>query len=568
MKKNKLLFPIFIVIFAALLAGRTLLTSGYFKMHDDLQMMRQLEMEKCFLDLQIPCRWIPDMGYGFGFPLFNYYPPLPYLVGELFRVVGFSFVDTAKLVFLISFIFSVVAMYFFSKEFFGKVGGVLSSVFYIWAPYHAVDVYVRGAMNEAWAFIWFPLILLFGYKLITVHRSRFTILLALSWTGLFLSHNLMVLIFTPIFAIWCLFWLWRFKNLVSSIKYLVSSSLLTLGLTAFFTLPAILEQKYVQVDTLINGYYEYIAHFATLNQLFISRFWGYGASVWMENDGMPFQIGHVHWILSLIILIVLVVLFLRKKLNPKLHTTYYILLFFILVGWFAAFMAHSRSTFIWQLVPALKFVQFPWRFLTLVTFSFSFIVGSLVLLVPKKFIYLVVGILSIGLIIFNWNYFLPDGGKMGPLTDKEKFSGAAWDLQRTAGIFDYLPKTAKENPREGQSVLAEVIVGKGEITNPQEGTDWVKFLTTSNQPLTVRINIFDFPNWKAFVDEKEVETTIPETERWGRMYLTIPEGTHEVYLKLYNTPLRNVSNIISLTAWLGLLAYLVLQFKRGRRNRA
>ena len=548
MKKNKLLFPIFIVIFAALLAGRTLLTSGYFKMHDDLQMMRQLEMEKCFLDLQIPCRWIPDMGYGFGFPLFNYYPPLPYLVGELFRVVGFSFVDTAKLVFLISFIFSVVAMYFFSKEFFGKVGGVLSSVFYIWAPYHAVDVYVRGAMNEAWAFIWFPLILLFGYKLITVHRSRFTILLALSWTGLFLSHNLMVLIFTPIFVIWCLFWLWRFKNLVSSIKYLVSSSLLTLGLTAFFTLPAILEQKYVQVDTLINGYYEYIAHFATLNQLFISRFWGYGASVWMENDGMPFQIGHVHWILSLIILIVLVVLFLRKKLNPKLHTTYYILLFFILVGWFAAFMAHSRSTFIWQLVPALKFVQFPWRFLTLVTFSFSFIVGSLVLLVPKKFIYLVVGILSIGLIIFNWNYFLPDGGKMGPLTDKEKFSGAAWDLQRTAGIFDYLPKTAKENPREGQSVLAEVIVGKGEITNPQEGTDWVKFLTTSNQPLTVRINIFDFPNWKAFVDEKEVETTIPETERWGRMYLTIPEGTHEVYLKLYNTPLRNVSNIISLPA--------------------
>ncbi|MCX6705964.1 MAG: hypothetical protein NTV24_02555, partial [Candidatus Woesebacteria bacterium] len=378
MKKNKLLFPIFIVIFAALLAGRTLLTSGYFKMHDDLQMMRQLEMEKCFLDLQIPCRWIPDMGYGFGFPLFNYYPPLPYLVGELFRVVGFSFVDTAKLVFLISFIFSGITMYFFSKEFFGKVGGVLSSVFYIWAPYRAVDVYVRGAMNEAWAFIWFPVILLFSYKLLTVGqkpgraKAGLVILLSLSWVGLFLSHNLMVLIFTPIFAIWCLFWLWRFKKPVSSIKYLVSSSLLALGLTAFFTLPAILEQKYVQVDTLINGYYEYIAHFATLNQLFISRFWGYGPSVWMENDGMPFQVGHIHWILSLIILVVLVVLFLRKKLNPKLHTTYYILLFFILIGWFAAFMAHSRSTFIWQVIPALKFVQFPWRFLTLVTFSFSF----------------------------------------------------------------------------------------------------------------------------------------------------------------------------------------------------
>ena len=70
-------WPLIIILAFALLAGRTLLTPGYFIMHDDLQMMRQLEMEKCFLDRQIPCRWIPDMGYGFGFPLFNFYPPLP-----------------------------------------------------------------------------------------------------------------------------------------------------------------------------------------------------------------------------------------------------------------------------------------------------------------------------------------------------------------------------------------------------------------------------------------------------------------------------------------------------------
>ena len=572
MKKNKLLFPIFIVIFAALLAGRTLLTSGYFKMHDDLQMMRQLEMEKCFLDLQIPCRWISDMGYGFGFPLFNYYPPLPYLVGELFRVVGFSFVDTAKLVFLISFIFSGITMYFFSKEFFGKVGGVLSSVFYIWAPYRAVDVYVRGAMNEAWAFIWFPVILLFSYKLLTVGqkpgraKAGLVILLSLSWVGLFLSHNLMVLIFTPIFAIWCLFWLWRFKKPVSSIKYLVSSSLLALGLTAFFTLPAILEQKYVQVDTLINGYYEYIAHFATLNQLFISRFWGYGPSVWMENDGMPFQVGHIHWILSLVIGGWWLVTCFKKN-KSIIRNSSFIILFFIAVGWFAAFMAHSRSTFIWQVIPILKFVQFPWRFLTLVTFSFSFIVGSLVLLVPKKFIYLVVGILSIGLIIFNFNYFLPDGGKMGSLTDKEKFAGAAWDLQRTAGIFDYLPKGAVTAPKEPMRALSEVMRGEVSTDNLKVGTNKASFSAdVISNGATLRIGIFKFPNWKAYVDGKEVETYIPKEEMWGRMYIDVPKGEHEIVIKLLNTPLRNVSNIISLTVWLGLLGYLVLQFKRGRRN--
>ena len=117
-------WPLIIILASAILAGRTFLTPGYFNMHDDLQMMRQLEMEKCFLDGQIPCRWVPDMGYGFGFPLFNYYPPLPYLTGELFRLVGFSFVDTAKILFLLAFIASGITMYYLAKEFFGKWGGV------------------------------------------------------------------------------------------------------------------------------------------------------------------------------------------------------------------------------------------------------------------------------------------------------------------------------------------------------------------------------------------------------------------------------------------------------------
>ena len=561
-------WPIVIIVFTAILAGRTLLTSGYFRMHDDLQMMRQLEMEKCFLDLQIPCRWVPDMGYGFGFPLFNYYPPLPYLVGELFRLVSFSFVDTVKIVSLLSFIFSGISMYFFSKEFFGKVGGVLSSIFYIWAPYHAVDVYVRGAMNEAWAFIWFPVILLFSYKLLTAGqkpgraKAGLIISLALSWAGLLLSHNLMVLIFTPVFGVWILFFLIREKNWGKIIS-LVKSGLLALGLTAFFTLPAILEQKYVQVDTLINGYYEYIAHFATLNQLFFSRFWGYGPSIWMENDGMPFQIGHIHWILSLVVLIFVIYKFLKDK--KKTNVIYFVLLFFILVGWFTAFMAHSRSTFIWQMIPALKFVQFPWRFLTLVTFSFSFIAGSFVLFIPKKFIYWAVGILSVGLIVFNWNYFLPYEGKMGPLTDKEKFAGEAWNLQRTAGIFDYLPKTAKENPKGPQEGLAEIMEGEGEINNSTQKTNWAKFEITVDKEALVRINIFQYPNWKAFIDGKETKISIPDTEKWGRMYVTVSEGTHIVYLKLYNTPLRTVSNIVSLIVWIGLISFLLKKRKLNEK---
>ena len=567
------LWPVLIVIFAGILASRTLLfQKGYFNMHDDLQMMRQLEMEKCFLDFQIPCRWVPDMGYGYGFPLFNFYPPLPYLVGEIFRLLGLSFVVTAKLLFAVSIIGSGVGMYYLAKEFFGRWGGILSALFYIWAPYHAVDVYVRGAMNESWGLMFFPFIFLYGYKLITEKKSlnKWALGLALSYFGLFTSHNLMIMIFTPVFLIWCLIWL-NIKKVWNRIPRLIVAGVLSLGLSAFFTLPAVFENNLTWLKSQLVGYYDYTAHFVTLNQLLISRFWGYGPSVWMEYDGMPFPAGHIHWILSIVILVSTLIVFLRnKKTNHKLLI---IIFYFFSMGWFSAFLTHVRATPIYQIFPFLALIQFPWRFLTLETFAFSFLAGSMVLFFHKisvKRYKLYVSILGLGVILFNWFYFLPQNGKMGKLTDEEKFSAAAWDLQQTAGIYDYLPATAKEAPKGPQKVLAEVMDADGNsakfqdlLKNMEQNTNslWFEY---SGPGSRVRINILQFPNWKVYLDGNEINTFIPEEEKWGRIWINIPEGHHKVDAKFTNTPIRTFSNYISLFSWLVLIYLLVLQFKGGR----
>lgn len=562
--KHPNFWPIVVVLFFTFLATRTLFTSGYFNMHDDLQMMRQLEMEKCFLDLQIPCRWVPDMGYGFGFPLFNFYPPLPYLIGQVIRLVGFSFVDTVKLVFALSFFISGIGMYLLAKEFFGKWGGVFSAIFYVWAPYHSVDVYVRGAMNEAWALTWFPFILWTAYKFIKEKEGvkKFLLPLAFSWFALLTSHNLMVLIFTPLFALWCLIFLWREKAW-KKIPQLIIPGVLAFGLAAFFTLPSILEQKYVQVSTLIVGYYDYTAHYVSLGQLLLSRFWGFGASVWGLEDKMPFQIGHLHWILSLIIVGWAGFILIKKR---KLENSLLVIILMVLAGWFALFMAHSRSIFIWQALPFLRFVQFPWRFLTLATLGFSFAVGALIYFLKEKVVIakIVLIVLALTLVLINWKYFLPEHGKMGPLTDTEKFTGAAWELQQTAGIYDYLPVWAKEAPKGPQKELGEIMDGEGVIAEEKQGTNWGEFKTiVSSDTALIRINIFKFPNWKVYVDGQEVSYNVPETEKWGRMYIEVPKGAHEVNFKLYNTFVRSLANSISFLTWLGLIIYLII---KGRKQ--
>ncbi len=551
------------VVFFGLLAGKGLMGPGYFNMHDDLQMMRQLEMEKCFSDGQIPCRWVQDMGYGFGFPLFNFYPPLPYLIGQGIRVLGFSFVDTVKMVFILAFVASGVTMYFLAREFFGRLGGVLASIFYVWAPYHAVDVYVRGAMNEAWALVWFPLILLCGYKIIKNEKkvSNWVVGMALATFALLTSHNLMVLIFAPVAGIWCLGWVVKEKKW-RRLPHLILSGIWALGLAAFFTLPVAFESKLVHSDSLVKGYYEYVAHFATLKQLFVSRFWGYGPSVWLEGDGMSFQVGHLHWGLTLVIGFWLLVEFLKKrKLDGRLLPVVY----FLGVGWFATYMIHLRSLIVWRAIPALAYVQFPWRFLAIVILAFSFAVGGLIHLIPKKFLKWGVALLVGGILVLNWNYFRPQNGRLGALTDEEKFSGAAWDLQQTAGIYDYLPKAAKTAPKEpqGRGGLTEVMRGQAVVTNPMQDSKSAQFeIKVEDEKAVVRVGIFKLEGWKAYLDGVEIPTFVGEEDEWGRMWIEVPRGEHVVIFKLTDTPVRRTGNLISLAAWGLFLGYLLWR-KRG-----
>ena len=574
---------LFVILLFSLLASRNLFKSGYFPMHDDLQMMRQLELEKCFLDGQIPCRWVPDMGYGFGVPLFNFYPPLPYLIGETFRILGFAFTATARLTFALSIIASGITMYFLAKEFFGRIGGVLSSIFYIWAPYHAVDVYVRGAMNEAWALTWFPLIFLFSYRLITNHKSLVTknvVLLALSYAFLLMSHNLMVLIFTPFFGIWVLLHLWQGRAW-SRLPHLVISGIWAFGLSAFFTLPALTENGFTQIKGQLVGYYDYTAHFVSLNQLLISRFWGYGPSVWVEaDDGMSFQIGHLHWILSIVVGLMLLVRGIMAVRNRNIKKDQLLLIgvFLFFVGWFASYMTHLKSFWIYRSISQLSYIQFPWRFLTITTFAFSFLVGflpgifaklkskrgfllKLFVTPPQIFVTL---FLAIALVILNWGYFKVE--RTGPVTDEEKFSGEAWRIQQTAGIYDYLPIYAKTAPTGPQTVLAEFMDGEGNLAFPAQGTYWGKFIANvESEEAKLRVNILYFPGWKIFLKDdlniREVPSFIPEEERWGRMWINLPKGEHLVYAQFFNTPVRTYGNIISLGAWFLLISSLVWKKK-------
>lgn len=569
-----------LIIGFSLLASIDLLKYGYFPMHDDLQMMRQLMLEKCFLDGQIPCRWVPDMGYGFGYPLFNFYPPFPYLVGSIFRALGFAFTNTARYLFILSFIVSGIGMYLFSKEFFGKVGGFVSAIFYIWAPYHALDIYVRGAMNESWALSLLPFIFLFGYKVVTVDKDevkKYQILFTVFYSALFLSHNLMLMIFTPFIAIWILIIMWQ-KNAFGRIWNLIIGGVWALGISSFFTIPALVENKFTWIRSQLTGYYDYTAHFVSIRQLLFSRYWGYGGSIFGTDDGMAFPVGHVHWIISLIALSIFVFTVIKNRLKIgafiKKHEFWITVFYFVLIGWLTAFFAHPRSQFIWNAVPQLAFLQFPWRFLTLTTFSFSLIAGlipgiigrirskkgvvlKLALTLPEM---LVAFLLVIIVISWNWVFFRAEN--VGPVTDEQKFSGEAWRIQQVAAIFDYLPSTAEMAPQNPRGEAVEVMDGSATVINYSQGTYWAKFDVNVAEDSSLRLNIFYFPEWRIFANGEEIQSYIPGSEKWGRMWFDLKPGAYTIYAQLFNTLVRTYSNAATALSVAGLLIYYLKPIKK------
>ena len=120
MKILKNLLPIIVVLIFSVFTILPFLRSGFFPIHDDTQVARVFEMAKGLSDGMLPVRWSADLGYGFGYPIFNFYDPLPYYVGAVIEMVGLNALLATKIMMAVGVMLAGVSMYFLGREFWGK----------------------------------------------------------------------------------------------------------------------------------------------------------------------------------------------------------------------------------------------------------------------------------------------------------------------------------------------------------------------------------------------------------------------------------------------------------------
>ena len=137
-------------------------------------------------------RWAANFYYGYGYPIFNYYAPLTYHLGNWVTLFQPEYaVIGAKILFIAAALIGVVGAYLLGREFGGQGGAVLGAAAYAFSPYVVlINPHVRGDLPEVFALAFVPWALWSWERLWTTGSKDIFVLAVSSAVITILSHNL------------------------------------------------------------------------------------------------------------------------------------------------------------------------------------------------------------------------------------------------------------------------------------------------------------------------------------------------------------------------------------------
>jgi len=572
--RKLLSFEIVALIIITALAIAGLLNSQYFSIHDDQHIARLYLLDQAVRQGSLYPRWLGSLGFNFGYPLFNFYPPLIYYVAEFFHLIGFNLLWSLKLMIITGSFLSSIGMYLLGKRFFDKKTGLLAATFFTFFFYRMITIYIRGAWAEFFAMSILPFVFLGLDNLYRGNKRPF--LFSLSLGLLILAHPLIAF---PTFFFIGLFFIYYFfysKNRWFFLKNFLVGIFLALGLSAFFWLPSMIEKQYTLVDTILtHELANYKIHFIYPYQFWFSP-WGYGGSIAGPNDGISFQLGKIHIYLTIFSLAVFLFYFFIKKKKESIKI--YGFLFFLLL--FSLFMSSTYSQFVWDKIKYLWYLQFPWRFLTFSGIFISLIAaagiyyfGKIIELDNKLkkilFNLVIISLLIITVVKYSI-YSKPHNEKAYDEKKLTSFEEISWRVSKTS--FEFSPKGIKTKKTElgtttigleKQDLIKEIytiVSSDKEVINIETLVDEFskkEFEVESKNPIEFRLNTFNFPGWQARLDGTEIK--INDDNDYKLITVSVPEGNHKLVFAFKDTLIRTLGNLISIVS----LVFLFLYFLRN-----
>ncbi len=514
-------------------------------------------------------RWIAPLAVDYGSPIFTFYAPLSYYAGELFHLAGLSVDDSLRAVFAAGLLSSALTMFLLGRAAGGNMCGFVSGVLYAALPYQVHDVYTRGALAESLALALLPLPAFAILRYTQTGRRRWIALQALGIAAMILTHNISALLALVAFVVFAGAAVTQARSVSQGGQFTTMRTMGTLvlgvifcaGLSAFFWVPALVDTGYIHADRMVVDVLDLHHYF--------NKAWPPWQTSWafdyqFDRDTFPVQPGFVQLAIATLGIVALVVERFRKGSSLPLYWLLLLPISAVVLLW----LQRSGSEMLWDHVPLARYVQFPYRLMSLFGLVTALLSGLFVATLPFAALrgamaaVLVSCSLWASLATLHPTYTsgLPEQfGARGVLLTEAAMGELAgttqsaevprWVTLDARGIIASV--TQAQNAQDpmrtaSQAPFSARVVGAGDTS--------ITIATSASVPTTLILRRFYMPNWKAVAGGHDLVTH--PVAPLGLLGVDIPVG--QLQLAVYYSPSRIewLSRLVSVASAMGLILWL------------
>jgi hypothetical protein len=484
-------------------------------------------------------RWAALAQYGYGEARFIFYPPVSWTLGAaLGALLPWKAVPGAYI--WLALTLSGFSMFLLARRWLDRRDAIFAAAFYTANPYFIVIVYWRSAFAELLAGALLPLLLL--YALRSEEENGAVVPLALIVAAAWLTNipaavmvNYSLVLLMLILAV-----------LERSPRVLLRGALAVLlgaALAAFFLIPAAYEQGWVNIAEVLSPGVRPQDNFlfTNINDVDHNRF------------NLLVSIVASAEIIALAIAASISRRWRRRE--PKVWWT--------LLGWalVAVLLNFSFTSFLWERLPQLRYLQLPWRWLLCLNVALALFIT---MASRRWMVRVLICIAMLVLFGFVWHRvqvpWWEKAEDFAQMLDNQQ-SGAGYE-----GTDEYVPVEADpyEINKDASRVALDDNVAADQILQvriQRWNAESKLFTAEISQPGQLLLRLFNYPAWRVEVNGQIVATTTRSVT--GQMLIPVQAGENRVQITLTRTWDRTLGGIVTAVTALLFVIYFALRRLRS-----
>ena len=517
-------FPLLSIISAALAVEVPFLFRGTPSGHDvEFHLDTWLEVLTHWKQGVFYPHWAALAHFGYGEPRFIFYPPASWTLGAaLAAIFPLRFANCIYI--WLALAAAGVSMFLLAREWFDSRDATFAAVLYTINPYHLAIVYWRSAFAELLASSLVPLLLLLVLRN-EAKRARTIVLLAVLLAASWLINAPAAVMIHYSLALMVVILAWR-QHAFRLVLVAAAAVALGAALAAFYLVPAIYEQRWIDIAQSISPGARPLDNF-----------------LFVHTDDADHDLFNrvISWIACAEIFVTLLAAFFARSWRSRNRE-----LWLLLVIWAAAcsVMMVSITNPLWDILPKLRFMQFPWRWLLCLSVPFAFLVTMGVRRWSAR---IALYVATLCVLAFVWHHFqAPWWNTVADLREMQDniATGAGYE-----GTDEYTPagaapadvdKAARRATVEGPARASIQIL----LWNAERKT----IVADMSAPDALALKLFNYPAWRVEVNGAQVE---PDAAKGtGQMLVPVQAGKNRVEITFIRTWDRTAGGWISMASLL------------------